>query len=132
MFPHLPKRLPPLSDLEMIDANCIFCKIAAGDIPAEKVHEDDLCVIFRDLTPQAPHHFLIIPREHIDSLDKAASGQTPLLGHMLFQAAETARELGFAEDGYRVVVNTNSDGGQTVFHLHIHLLGGREFTFPPG
>lgn len=116
----------------MTDANCIFCKIAAGGIPTEKLHEDGLCVAFRDLSPQAPHHYLIIPHEHIESIDKTSDEHKPLLGHMMFQAAELARKLGFADDGYRLVVNTNADGGQTVFHLHIHLLGGREFSFPPG
>lgn len=112
--------------------DCIFCKIAAGSIPATKVHEDDVCVAFNDLSPQAPTHILIIPKEHLDSLDKAAANQKDALGHLLFSAAELARERGFADDGYRVVINTNADGGQTVFHLHVHLLAGRQFVFPPG
>ena len=116
----------------MAGSDCIFCKIVAGSIPATRVHEDNVCIAFNDLSPQAPTHILFIPKEHIDSLDKAAANQKDTLGHLLFSAAEFAREHGFAEDGYRVVINTNGDGGQTVFHLHVHLLAGRQFVFPPG
>ena len=112
--------------------DCIFCKIADGRIDSQRVAEDDTCIAFNDLSPQAPTHILIIPREHIDSLEKAETSHKETLGHLLFTAAEIAREKGFAEDGYRVVINTNSDGGQTIFHLHVHLLGGRQFVFPPG
>lgn len=112
--------------------DCIFCKIAAGDIPSERVFEDDLCIAFNDLSPQAPTHILIIPRDHIASLDKADRDHRATLGHLLLSAAQIARDKGFAENGYRVVINTNSDGGQTVFHLHVHLLAGRPFVFPPG
>lgn len=112
--------------------NCIFCKIASGEIPSTRVYEDDHCIAFNDLSPQAPTHILIIPRDHIDSLDKAAAKDGDTLGHLLLTAANIARERGFADDGYRVVINTNSDGGQTVFHLHVHLLAGRPFVFPPG
>ncbi|MEP6787613.1 MAG: histidine triad nucleotide-binding protein [Acidobacteriota bacterium] len=112
--------------------DCIFCKIADGRIPSTKVFEDEACVAFNDLSPQAPTHILIIPREHFDSLDKAGEGQTDMLGHLLLTAANIARENGFAGAGYRVVINTNADGGQTVFHLHVHLLAGRPFIFPPG
>jgi histidine triad (HIT) family protein len=87
---------------------------------------------FDDISPQAPTHILIVPREHFDSLDKAAPDQKETLGHLLLTGAEIARRKGFAEDGYRVVINTNADGGQTVFHLHVHLLAGRQFVFPPG
>ena len=111
---------------------CIFCKIADGRIPSTRVYDDDVCVAFNDLNPQAPTHILIIPREHVDSLDKAGDGQKGTLGHLLLTAANIAREQGFAEAGYRVVINTNSDGGQTVFHLHLHLLAGRPFICPPG
>ena len=113
-------------------ANCIFCKIIAGEIPATRVFEDDVCLAFNDLSPQAPTHILIIPRDHVDSLDTADGGNKESLGHLLLTAAEIAREKGFADDGYRVVINTNADGGQTVFHLHVHLLAGRPFVFPPG
>lgn len=112
--------------------NCLFCKIADGDIPAAKVYEDDVCVAFNDISPQAPTHILIVPREHFDSLDKATNAHKETLGHLLLTAAQIAREKHFAENGYRTVINTNGDGGQTVFHLHVHLLGGRPFIFPPG
>ena len=112
--------------------DCIFCKIAAGQIPSERIFEDDVCIAFNDLTPQAPTHILVIPREHFDSLDKVTMRQESQLGHLLLTAAKIARDKGFAENGYRVVINTNADGGQTVFHLHVHLLAGRPFIFPPG
>ena len=112
--------------------NCIFCKIIAGEIPSQKIYEDAECIAFNDISPQAPAHVLIIPREHLASLDTAKTTDKETLGHLLLTAAEIAREKGFAGDGYRVVINTNSDGGQTVFHLHVHLLGGRQFIFPPG
>ncbi len=112
--------------------DCLFCKIAAGDIPSSRVFEDDRCVAFNDISPQAPTHILIVPREHVDSLDKADAEQGELLGHLLLTAAAIARDKEFADNGYRVVVNTNADGGQTVFHLHVHLLAGRPFVFPPG
>lgn len=116
----------------MSQENCLFCKIVAGEIPSEKVYEDAHCIAFNDISPQAPTHVLIIPRVHFASLDKAETNHKETLGHLLLTAAEIARERGFAEDGYRVVINTNADGGQTVFHLHVHLLGGRQFIFPPG
>jgi histidine triad (HIT) family protein len=116
----------------MSQKDCLFCKIIAGDIPSAKVYEDDVCVGFNDISPQAPTHVLIVPREHFDSLDKAENAHKTTLGHLLLTAANIAREKKFAEDGYRIVINTNADGGQTVFHLHVHLLGGRPFIFPPG
>lgn len=112
--------------------NCIFCKIIAGEIPSKLVYEDDVCVAFNDISPQAPTHILVIPREHFASLDKAEKSHKEVLGHLLLTAADIARQNGFAEKGYRTVINTNDDGGQTVFHLHVHLLGGRQFIFPPG
>ena len=115
-----------------MNENCLFCKIVAGEISSAKVYEDEICVAFNDISPQAPTHVLIIPRKHIDSLDKAEKSDGETLGHLLLTAADIARQEGFAEDGYRTVVNTNSNGGQTVFHLHVHLLGGRPFVFPPG
>ena len=115
-----------------MDESCLFCKIVAGEIPSGKVYEDEICIAFNDISPQAPTHVLIVPREHFASLDKAGEKQKETLGHLLLTAAEIAREKGFAENGYRTVINTNADGGQTVFHLHIHLLGGRPFVFPPG
>ena len=116
----------------MSEKDCIFCKIIAGEIPSETVYEDDVCVAFNDLHPQAPTHVLVIPREHIASMDKAEAKHKETLGHILLKSAEIAREKGFAEEGYRTVINTNKNGGQTVFHLHAHLLGGRPFIFPPG
>lgn len=112
--------------------NCLFCKIIAGEIPSKNVYEDDLCVAFHDISPQAPTHILVIPRAHFASLDDADGQHKEILGHLLLTAAEIARQQGFAKNGYRVVINTNDDGGQTVFHLHVHLLGGRQFIFPPG
>ena len=112
--------------------DCIFCKIAADEIPSTRVYEDDTCIAFNDLNPQAPTHILIIPRDHVDSLDKTKTDDQAALGQLLLGAAAIARQQGFAENGYRVVINTNSDGGQTVFHLHVHLLAGRPFVFPPG
>lgn len=116
----------------MSSEDCLFCRIVAGEIPSARIYEDDVCIAFDDISPQAPTHVLIVPREHIDSLDTASEKQKPVLGHLLLAAANIARDRGFAEDGYRVVINTNADGGQTVFHLHVHLLGGRSFVFPPG
>ncbi|MCW5961936.1 MAG: histidine triad nucleotide-binding protein [Pyrinomonadaceae bacterium] len=116
----------------MSQSDCLFCRIVNGEIPSKKVYEDDVCIAFNDISPQAPTHVLVIPREHIRSLDDADSNAGDTLGHLLLKAAEIAREKGFAKDGYRMVINTNSDGGQTVFHLHVHLLGGRQFIFPPG
>jgi histidine triad (HIT) family protein len=116
----------------MSEDTCIFCKITAGEIPSTLVFEDDICVAFNDLDPQAPTHILIVPREHIESLDTASEEHKSILGHLLLSAAEIARGKGFAEDGFRVVINTNSAGGQTIFHVHVHLLAGRQFVFPPG
>jgi histidine triad (HIT) family protein len=116
----------------MSEDTCIFCKIATGEIPSTLVFEDDICVAFNDLEPQAPTHILIVPREHFESLDTASEEHKSILGHLLLSAAEIARGKGFAEDGFRVVINTNSAGGQTIFHLHVHLLAGRQFVFPPG
>lgn len=116
----------------MQETDCLFCKIIAGEIGSSKVFEDEVCFAFNDITPQAPKHILIVPRVHIASMDKAEDSDAELLGHLLLKAAEIARNEGIAERGYRVVINTNEEGGQTVFHLHIHLLGGRQFEFPPG
>ena len=112
--------------------DCLFCRIIAGEIPSAKIYEDDVCAAFNDISPQAPVHLLIVPREHVDSLDTAADSSKAMLGHLLLAAGKIARKQGISENGYRVVINTNADGGQTVFHLHVHLLGGRPFIFPPG
>jgi histidine triad (HIT) family protein len=111
--------------------SCIFCKIVEKEISSKAVYQDELCYAFVDLHPQAPVHVLIVPREHIASLDEADQSHCALLGHLLRTAAEIARGKGLAK-GYRVVLNTGADGGQTVEHLHLHLLGGRSLTWPPG
>lgn len=111
--------------------SCVFCKIAEGQIPSTPVFQDDQTYAFADINPRAPVHVLIVPRDHIDSLDQADEGQRALLGHLLWTAAEIARQKGLG-NGYRVVVNAGPDGGQTVDHLHLHLLGGRMMTWPPG
>ena len=114
------------------DPNCLFCKIAAGEIPAQLVYEDDRAVAFRDINPQAPTHVLVIPREHLASLADAGEGQESLLGHLLLAAARVARAGGLTEAGYRAVINNGAGAGQSVFHLHLHLLGGRPLHWPPG
>jgi histidine triad (HIT) family protein len=111
--------------------DCIFCKIAAGALPVTLLYQDEQVVVFRDIAPQAPTHFLVVPREHLPSLAQAAPGHVPLFGHMLAVAANVARSEGLSE-GFRTVINTGPDGGQTVDHLHIHVLGGRAMTWPPG
>ncbi|MET0625346.1 MAG: histidine triad nucleotide-binding protein [Pyrinomonadaceae bacterium] len=116
----------------MSEQNCIFCKIAAGEIPAAKLYEDERAVAFGDINAQAPTHALVIPRAHVASLNEASEGDAALLGHLLVVAARVAREAGHAEGGFRTVINTGADAGQTVFHLHVHVLGGRRLTWPPG
>lgn len=112
-------------------SGCIFCRIAAGEIPARVVYEDDRVVAFHDINPQAPTHVLLIPREHLASLAEAEEGHAGLLGHLLLAARTVAARLGLSE-GYRVVNNCGARAGQSVFHLHFHLLGGRDFGWPPG
>jgi histidine triad (HIT) family protein len=112
--------------------DCLFCKLASGDIPADFVYESDDILAFRDIAPQAPVHILLIPRRHIASIDAAGEDDGALIGSLLLAAAEIAREVGVSEGGYRTVLNTGDDGGQTVHHLHLHLLGGRRLTWPPG
>lgn len=109
---------------------CLFCRIARGEIPAKIVLETEECIAFRDINPQAPVHVVVIPREHVASLDVATDAA--MVGRLGLVAAEIARSEGIAESGYRTVINTNADGGQTVFHLHLHLLGGRHMGWPPG
>jgi histidine triad (HIT) family protein len=112
--------------------DCIFCKIAAGEIPADLVYEDDAVVGFRDLNPQAPTHVLVIPRRHIATLNDLAPGDEAIVGRLFLAAKAIAAREGFAETGYRTVLNCNEAGGQTVFHIHLHLLGGRMMRWPPG
>jgi histidine triad (HIT) family protein len=116
----------------MAEQNCIFCKIVAGEIPAAKLYEDERAVAFADLNPQAPTHALVIPRAHVASLNEASESDEALLGHLLLVAARVAREAGRAASGFRTVINTGADAGQSVFHIHVHVLGGRRLTWPPG
>lgn len=110
----------------------LFTKIINREIPAQIVYEDDECLAFRDINPQAPTHVLLIPKKEIPSLAEVNSQDTKLLGFLLMKAKEIAKDLGLSEKGYRLVINTKTDGGQTVDHLHIHILGGRPMTWPPG
>jgi len=110
--------------------DCLFCRIIRKEIPAQIVAEDAHCVAFRDINPQAPVHILVVPREHVASLDEAADPR--MVGRVVTFAADLARVEGIADAGYRAVFNTNAGAGQTVFHLHLHLLGGRELRWPPG
>ncbi|HEX8177540.1 MAG TPA: histidine triad nucleotide-binding protein [Pyrinomonadaceae bacterium] len=112
--------------------DCLFCRIIAGEIPADVVHQDDVCLAFRDINPQAPTHVLVIPREHIESLDEATQRDERTLGHLLRVAARVANQEGLSESGYRTVINTGAGAGQSVFHLHLHVLGGRQMNWPPG
>jgi len=112
--------------------NCLFCKIAAGEIPAKIVHMDDALVAFADINPQAPLHVLVIPRRHISTLNDLGGSDDALVGSMQRAAAAIAQAHGYAERGYRTVMNCNADAGQTVFHIHLHLLAGRGLGWPPG
>lgn len=111
---------------------CIFCKISGGEIPAKIVFQDDQVMAFVDVNPQAPIHHIIIPKRHIASLNELTDNDLPLIGHMVLSAKSLAKELKIADAGYRIVMNCNADGGQTVFHIHLHLLGGRFMAWPPG
>lgn len=113
-------------------SDTIFGKIATGEIPADLVYKDEDVVAFRDISPQAPTHLLVIPRKPIPTLDAAGPEDAELLGKLLLVAAQVAREAGIAERGYRTVINCNAEAGQTVFHLHLHVLGGRPMQWPPG
>jgi len=116
----------------MSDSNCLFCRIIAGQIPATKVWEDEHSLAFRDINPQAPIHVLLIPKKHIASLDEADSDDHAVLGHLMLVAGRIARQEGIAESGYRVVANTGIEAGQSVFHIHLHVMGGRSMAWPPG
>lgn len=113
-------------------SDCLFCKLIAGQIPATIVYQNDHVVAFKDITPQAPTHVLVVPRRHIPSLNDLVPADDALVGEMMRSAAAIARDNGHAAGGYRTVFNCNADAGQTVFHLHLHLLGGRKMTWPPG
>lgn len=112
--------------------DCLFCKIAAGEIPSKKAYEDELVYAFHDIDPQAPVHILIIPKNHIASADEITAENSSVVAHIFEVAAKLAKENGISADGYRIVTNIGEAGGQTVKHLHFHLMGGRNFTWPAG
>lgn len=114
----------------MSEESCLFCRIIAGEIPGALVHHDEHCIVIRDLNPQAPMHVLVIPREHVESLDDVSQKEEGLLGHLLRVGARVANDQG--QDSYRTVINTGAGAGQSVFHLHVHVLGGRRMNWPPG
>ena len=111
--------------------NCLFCKIIAGEIPSQAVYQDDKVFAFKDIAPVAPVHVLIIPKKHISNLEELTAEDADLMGHIVLTASKLAKELGL-EKGYRLVSNCKEDGGQTVHHIHFHLIGGREMQWPPG
>ncbi|HKG59182.1 MAG TPA: histidine triad nucleotide-binding protein [Pyrinomonadaceae bacterium] len=116
----------------MAEKNCLFCRIIGGEIPGEFVHQDELCVVINDITPQAPTHLLVIPREHLESLDEASQKDEVLLGHLLRVGARMANGQGHSDTSFRTVINTGAGAGQSVFHLHVHVLAGRTMNWPPG
>jgi histidine triad (HIT) family protein len=112
--------------------NCLFCKIISGEIPAKKVYEDDTLIAFDDINPQAPMHTLVVPKRHIATLNDITGEHDALVGAMTRRAAAIAAERGYRDSGYRTVFNCNADAGQAVFHIHLHVLGGRKLSWPPG
>lgn len=112
--------------------DCLFCKIVAGEIPAKILYKDDLVVAFEDINPQAPHHILLIPHKHIATLNDLHTEDTRLIGYMVQTAAELAKQFHIATEGYRLIFNCNPGAGQSVFHIHLHMLGGRRLSWPPG
>ena len=116
----------------MTDPNCLFCRIGRGEVQADVIHEDDLVVAFRDINPKAPTHVLLIPRRHMASAAELAEEDGPMLGRLFATAAKLARDAGIAERGFRLVTNSGPAAGQSVDHLHFHLLGGRSMSWPPG
>lgn len=115
-----------------LNSDCLFCKILAGDIPADIIYESDTAIAFRDINPQAPTHVLIIPRKHISTINEITTDDHAVVGSLYSAAQDIAVAEGFADEGYRAVMNCNAAAGQTVFHIHLHLLGGRSFGWPPG
>jgi histidine triad (HIT) family protein len=113
-------------------SQCLFCRIAAGEIPAKVLYSDAEVIAFQDINPQAPLHALVIPRKHIATLNDMQPDDTALVGKLLLVAKQIAKEAGYTEDGYRVVMNCGLDAGQTVFHIHLHVLAGRALSWPPG
>jgi histidine triad (HIT) family protein len=116
----------------MSQQDCLFCKIVGGDLSADIVYESDSLIAFRDINPVAPTHILLIPRRHIATMNELQDGDAALVGELFATAANIAADEGLSEDGYRVVMNCNEAAGQSVFHIHLHLLGGRQMTWPPG
>ncbi len=112
--------------------NCLFCKMVAGDIKPDVVYEDDSVLAFRDLNPQAPVHILVIPKKHISTINDMSHDDERLIGKLYMAAKKITKQEGISEDGYRAVINCNKDGGQAVYHIHLHLLGGRSMVWPPG
>jgi histidine triad (HIT) family protein len=112
--------------------DCLFCKIIAREIPGSIVYEDNRVIAFNDIKPQAPTHVLVVPKRHIESLNELQAGDDQIVGELVRRAAAIAKERGISAGGFRTVFNTNRDGGQTVFHIHVHLLGGRRMQWPPG
>ena len=115
-----------------LDPNCIFCKIIEKKIPAQIIHEDEYAIAFEDLNPQAPVHALIVPKKHIADIHSIAISDREIIGHLFFVAKTIAVQKGLEQGGYRMVINNGRDAGQTVFHIHLHLLSGRSFSWPPG
>lgn len=113
-------------------SDCLFCKLVSGDIPADIVYQDEEVFAFRDISPQAPTHILVIPKQHIATINDVDDSHQALLGKLILTAKTIAKDQGLADDGYRLVMNCNQDGGQTVYHIHLHLLGGRALSWPPG
>jgi len=113
-------------------SNCLFCKIINGEIPGKKLYEDDEMLAFFDINPMAPVHFLVIPKKHVNNIMELEADDAVLIGRLLYKAQELAKQQGCEEKGGRLVINTKSDGGQTVDHLHVHFLGGRALGWPPG
>ena len=116
----------------MPEDNCLFCRLINGEVAADVLYQDARAVAIRDINPQAPVHALVIPKEHVDSLDDIGQRDEALMGHLMRVASRVANEQGLAETGYRTVINTGAGAGQSVFHLHVHVLGGRDLTWPPG
>jgi diadenosine tetraphosphate (Ap4A) HIT family hydrolase len=113
-------------------SDCLFCRIIDGEIPAKKAYEDELVMVIEDIAPVAPTHLLLIPKRHFENTLDMEDGDNPLIGHIFRVAGRLAREMGIAEKGFRIVNNNNAGAGQSVFHIHFHLLGGRSFSWPPG
>ena len=116
----------------MTQNDTIFGKVLRGEIPSDRVWEDEHCIAFRDINPAAPTHILVIPRDDIPTMNDIDESNKHIIGHMVFVATQVAKQEGVAEDGYRLVINCNERGGQTVYHLHMHVIGGRQLSWPPG